>query len=61
MAVLFHARAKAGARARAGAAAFIVPTSYIGHSWLGAGTSAAADDPVRSVLLMAVYSVRVAH
>lgn len=35
--------------------------SYIGHSWLGVGMIQAAGDPGRSVLLMAVYSVRVPH
>lgn len=48
-------------RGQTEAAVFVVPTSYIGHSWPGVGTSAAADDPVHSVLLMAVYSVRVPH
>lgn len=66
MAVLLRARPKARARARARArqtvaALFMVPTSYIGHSWLVVGMSAAAVDPVHSVLLMAVYSVRVPH
>lgn len=53
-------QAEAGAR-RTVAAVCMVPTSYIGHSWLAVGMSAAADDPVRRVLLMAVYSVGVLH
>lgn len=59
--ITMHGRAvpcQAKARTRQTVAVvFMVPTSYIGHSWLVVGMSAAADDPVHSVLLMAVYSV----
>lgn len=41
------------------AAVFMLLTSYTGHSQLGDRLSAAADDPVHSMLLMAFYSVRV--
>ncbi|TNN84923.1 hypothetical protein EYF80_004968 [Liparis tanakae] len=48
---LLHAGPKLGA----GQQSAMVSSRYIGHSWLVVGLSAAADDPVHSVPLMAVY------